>query len=149
MVKHTKYWLLKNAINLMPISIGVVYVWFGMLKFFPALSPAELLAERTIEMAFFDLVEGHVYILFLAGWEVMLGVAFLLNYKLKTMIPVMLFHMLCTIIPVFATPEEVFSYFPYGLTLTGQYIVKNFVLVTAALFLLKYSEQETAQLEAI
>jgi len=133
----------------MPISIGVVYVWFGMLKFFPALSPAELLAERTIEMAFFDLVEGHVYILFLAGWEVMLGVAFLLNYKLKTMIPVMLFHMLCTIIPVFATPEEVFSYFPYGLTLTGQYIVKNFVLVTAALFLLKYSEQETAQLEAI
>lgn len=149
MVKHTKYWLLKNAINLMRISIGVVYVWFGMLKFFPALSPAELLAERTIEMAFFDLVEGHVYILFLAGWEVMLGVAFLLNYKLKTMIPVMLFHMLCTIIPVFATPEEVFSYFPYGLTLTGQYIVKNFVLVTAALFLLKYSEQETDQLEAI
>ena len=127
----------------------MVYVWFGMLKFFPALSPAELLAERTIEMAFFDLVEGHVYILFLAGWEVMLGVAFLLNYKLKTMIPVMLFHMLCTIIPVFATPEEVFSYFPYGLTLTGQYIVKNFVLVTAALFLLKYSEQETDQLEAI
>ena len=73
----------------MRISIGVVYVWFGMLKFFPALSPAELLAERAIEMAFFNLVEGHVYILFLAGWEVMLGVAFLLNYKLKLMIPVM------------------------------------------------------------
>ena len=46
----------------MRISIGVVYVWFGMLKFFPALSPAELLAERAIEMAFFNLVEGHVYI---------------------------------------------------------------------------------------
>lgn len=132
----------------MRISIGVVYVWFGMLKFFPALSPAELLAERTIEMAFFNLVEGHVYILFLAGWEVMLGVAFLLNYKLKLMIPVMFGHMLCTIMPAFTAPEEVFNFFPYGLTLTGQCIVKNFVLVTAALFLLKYSEQETAEIEA-
>ena len=43
---------------------------------------------------------------------------------------------------------EAYDSFPYGLTLTGQYIVKNFVLVTAALFLLKYSEQETAEIEA-
>jgi len=57
-------------------------------------------------------------------------------------------HMLCTIMPAFTAPEDVFNFFPYGLTLTGQYIVKNFVLVTAALFLLKYSEQETAEIEA-
>lgn len=125
----------------MRISIGVVYIWFGFLKFFPALSPAELLAEKTIELAFFNLVEGHIFILFLAGWEVMLGIAFLMNYKLNWMIPVMFVHMLCTIVPAFTAPHEVFSYFPYGLTLVGQYIVKNFVLVTAALFLLKYSEQ--------
>lgn len=131
----------------MRISIGIVYVWFGMLKFFPALSPAELLAERSIELVFFDLVEGHIFILFLAGWEVMLGVAFLLNYKLKIMIPAMFLHMLCTIMPAFTAPQEVFNFFPYGLTLTGQYIVKNFVLVTAALFLLKYSEKD-ASLEA-
>jgi len=120
----------------MRISIGVVYVWFGMLKFFPALSPAELLAERAIEMAFFNLVEGHVYILFLAGWEVMLGVAFLLNYKLKLMIPVMFGHMLCTIMPAFTAPEEVFNFFPYGLTLTGQYVVKNLILIGSGMLIL-------------
>ncbi len=129
----------------MRISISVVYVWFGLLKFFPALSPAELLAERTIELAFFNLVEGHVFILFLAGWEVMLGVAFLLNYKLNIMIPVMFVHMICTVVPAFTAPHEVFKFFPYGLTLTGQYIVKNFVLVTAALFLLKYSQNEAME----
>ncbi len=141
MVARTQQLISRHAIRLLRISIGLIYVWFGSLKFFPALSPAELLAEETIELLFFNLLEGHLAILILAGWEVLLGIAFLINYQLKVTVPLMFLHMLCTLVPAFVTPEDVFTHFPLGLTLVGQYIVKNFVLVTAALILLKEAQK--------
>ena len=44
-------------------------------------------------------------------------------------------HMVCTILPLLFFSEEVFTHFPYGLTLEGQYIVKNLVRICAALML--------------
>ena len=43
--------------------------------------------------------------------------------------------MVCTILPLLFFSEEVFTHFPYGLTLEGQYIVKNLVRICAALML--------------
>lgn len=139
MVKITRDYLFRNALVFLRVSIGFVYVWFGMLKFFPGLSPAEILAEETIELLMFDLVEGHVMILILAGWEVLLGIALIINFNMKKVIPLMLLHMLCTIVPVFIDSDTVFTSIPFGLTLVGQYIVKNAVFVTAALLILKNS----------
>ena len=34
------------------------------------------------------------------------------------------------------TPEECFTHFPHGLTLEGQYIMKNLILVSAVLVLI-------------
>jgi uncharacterized membrane protein YphA (DoxX/SURF4 family) len=33
---------------LLRVSLGIVFLWFGILKFFPSASPAEELASRTI-----------------------------------------------------------------------------------------------------
>ncbi|MGB0403477.1 MAG: doxx family protein [Salibacteraceae bacterium] len=140
MVKLTKDFIKDNVLNFLRISIGVIYVWFGALKFFPSLSPAELLAEETIELLLFNQVEGHILILGLAGWEVLLGIGLLINYKLRLLIPIMFVHMLCTVVPAIVAPDYVFTLFPFGLTLVGQYIVKNFVFVTSALLLLKYTD---------
>jgi hypothetical protein len=40
-----------------------------------------------------------------------------------------------TLLPVFIIPGAVFTSFPFGLTLEGQYIVKNLALITAGIVL--------------
>jgi hypothetical protein len=42
-------------------------------------------------------------------------------------------QMLGTITPLFLFPAETFTQFPYAPTLEGQYIIKNIVLVSAAI----------------
>ena len=37
-----------SAMSLLRITVGIVYLWFGALKFFQGLSPAEQLAMQTI-----------------------------------------------------------------------------------------------------
>jgi hypothetical protein len=41
--------------------------------------------------------------------------------------------MVGTFLPVVLLPDVVFATFPYGLTLEGQYIAKNLVVIGAAL----------------
>ena len=38
-----------------------------------------------------------------------------------------------TFLPLILLPEVCFSNFPFGLTLEGQYIVKNLIIISAAL----------------
>ena len=38
------------------LSLGVIFLWFGLLKFFPGLSPAQSLAADTIAILSFGLV---------------------------------------------------------------------------------------------
>jgi hypothetical protein len=39
------------------VSLGIIFLWFGALKFFPGLSPAQDLAARTIEQLSFGIVQ--------------------------------------------------------------------------------------------
>jgi uncharacterized membrane protein YkgB len=46
----------RHGITLLRVSLGVVFLWFGVLKFFPGLSPAQSLAARTIHTLTFGMV---------------------------------------------------------------------------------------------
>ena len=61
------------------LSIGIVYLWFGTLKFFPHLSPAEGLAMDTIHLLTFGYLPSHIAIFLLAMMEVVIGFCFILN----------------------------------------------------------------------
>ncbi len=41
-------WMAKHGINLLRLSIGIVYIWFGALKLIPGASPAEPLIRETL-----------------------------------------------------------------------------------------------------
>ena len=66
-------WMARYGILLLRISMGLVFLWFGALKFFPGLSPAADLATRTIERLTFGLIVPEVSILILAVWESLIG----------------------------------------------------------------------------
>ncbi|MEV9594815.1 DoxX family membrane protein [Aliarcobacter butzleri] len=120
---------MQNTIKLMRLSLGIIFVWYGMLKFFPTLSPAEDLAIKTIDIMFFHLIAGSLSIKLLAILEVAIGIGFLSGYYTKLVTIIFLGHMLCTFAPLFILPELSFTHAPYAFTLVGQYIVKNIVFI--------------------
>ncbi len=123
--------------NFLAISIGIVYLWFGALKFFPYRSPAEDLAKNTIQVLTFDIIPTHISIILLAILEVSIGLLFLLNIFTKQAIIIALCHITLTFLPLFFFPEMSFSTAPLIPTLLGQYIGKNIIIAAALLSLFK------------
>ena len=115
---------------LLRISIGLIYVWFGMLKFFPDLSPAEELAKSTIDLLTFHLIPTSLSYRILAVWETLIGALLILNFSRRIVIQLALFHMFGTFTPLFLVSDMVFGANPITLTLVGQYIMKNLVIVS-------------------
>jgi DoxX. len=117
------------------LALGVVFLWFGALKLVPGLSPAETLAGRTIETLTFGLVPTPVAVLVLAVWECLIGLGLLSGRFLRATLLLLFVQMLGTITPLLLFPSETFTHFPWAPTLEGQYIIKNVVLVTAAIII--------------
>jgi len=124
-------YMARYGITLLRISVGVVFLWFGFLKFFPGLSPAEGLATKTMEVLSFGMVRPRVALIILAAWECAVGLGLILAIFLRTPLLLLWLQMAGTIAPMLLFPEEVFSHFPYAPTLEGQYIIKNLVLASA------------------
>lgn len=133
--------LITKRKRMLIISLGIVYLWFGLLKFFPGISPAEALAKDTLSMLTFGLVPTNVTYLILASWEVMIGIFLLLNLRIKFVIYLALLHILFTFTPLFLLPSMSFNEKIYLLTLVGQYIVKNLIIFSALLFVYPENEQ--------
>lgn len=125
------------------LAFGIVYLWFGILKFFPQASPAESLAKDTIDHLFLSFFPQNISILLLAGWETLIGLGMFLNKKMRIVIGAALVHMFFTFSPLFIFPELSFTRPPFEFSIVGQYIVKNLVFV-AGLFILYPKKQETA-----
>jgi uncharacterized membrane protein YkgB len=126
-------WMARHGVTFLRISVGIVFFWFGFLKYFPGLSPATDLATTTIEMLTFGIITGQVALVILATWEVAIGIGMMFGIYLRETILLLFFQMIGTVSPLFLLPGEAFTVFPYGLTLEGQYIIKNIVIVSAAI----------------
>jgi uncharacterized membrane protein YphA (DoxX/SURF4 family) len=126
-------WMARYGIVILRVGLGLIFVWFGALKFFPSLSPAEGLATATISRLTFGLVPPEVSLPVLAAWEVLIGVGLVTGRFLRITLLLLFLQMLGTVMPVFLFPDQVFTAFPYAPTLEGQYIFKNIVLIGAGL----------------
>ena len=128
-------WMARHGLTLLRISLGVVFLWFGFLKYFPGMSPAQDLAARTIDALTGGRVSPGVSVAVLATWETLIGVGLLLGKMLRAVILLLLVQMAGTLAPLVLFPAEVFVRIPFAPTLEGQYIIKNAVLISAAIVL--------------
>jgi|APDOM4702015248_1054824.scaffolds.fasta_scaffold56658_1 uncharacterized membrane protein YphA (DoxX/SURF4 family) len=126
--KKITNWMANYGLLILRISLGIVFLWFGLLKFFKGLSPAEDLVRNTVY--FFD---PDVFIPILAAWESLIGIGLITGKFLRLTILLLFLQMPGTALPLLILPEKVWTVFPFGLTLEGQYIVKNLVLIGAGL----------------
>lgn len=126
MREKIEYWIVLQGTFLLRISIGLIYCLFGILKFFPNLSPAEDLATTTVQTLTFGLLSAGLSMLLLALWETAIGILLLLNILRPLTLVLVLLHIIGTFTPLLFFPELTF-------TLVGQYILKNIIIVSAML----------------
>jgi uncharacterized membrane protein YphA (DoxX/SURF4 family) len=124
-----------HGLMLLRMALGIVFLWFGALKFFPNVSPAEELAGKTIETLTFGVIPQSTAVFILAIWEVAIGIGLIVGRWMRVVLLLLYVQMLGTITPLFLFPTETFTIFPVVPTLEGQYIIKNIVLVAAGIVL--------------
>lgn len=126
------------------VSIGIIYCWFGLLKFFPNICEAEILARETVHKLTFGIMSPAIEIISLAGWECLIGISLIIGKRLRLVLIVLFVHMIGTFTPFLFFPHDTFRYPPFGLSLVGQYIIKNIVIISASLVLWQ-SENEKSR----
>ncbi|MEZ4737728.1 MAG: DoxX family membrane protein [Caldilineaceae bacterium] len=123
-------WMAHYGLLIMRLGLGVVFFWFGALKFVPGLSPAEDLVRHTIYF-----VDPDLFLPVLAVWEMLIGLGLMTGKLMRLTLLLLFLQMPGTALPLVLLPEVTWTAFPYGLTLEGQYIIKNLALIGAALVL--------------
>jgi uncharacterized membrane protein YkgB len=126
-------WMARHGVTLTRLALGVVFLWFGVIKFVPGWSPAADLASRTISLLTFGVIGPRIGLALLAAWESLIGLGLLSGRFLRVTLLLLFVQMPGTMMPLFLFPAETFRAFPYAPTLEGQYIIKNLVLVSAAI----------------
>jgi uncharacterized membrane protein YkgB len=115
------------------IAIGIVFLWFGALKLIPGFSPAEALAGKTILMLTFGLVKPVISVPVLGLVECVIGACLMSGWKMRVALGMLFVQMAGTLTPLVLFPHETFTAMPFEPNLTGQYILKNMVLITGAI----------------
>ena len=114
------------------VSLAVIFVWFGLLKPL-GISAAAPLVRATVEwMPFFP---PDTWVAVIGWWEVLIGVTFLWRRTARIAIALLAMQMAGTFLPLVILPEVTFQAgrIPYAPTMEGQYIIKNLLILSAAL----------------
>lgn len=120
-------WMYKYGKPILRFSLAIIFFWFGYLKLIDA-SPAQELVART---AFW--VDADIFIIVLGVWEMLIGLFLCFKALLRIAILLLFLQMPGTFLPLILFPEVCFENFPLELTMEGQYIIKNLVLISAAI----------------
>lgn len=117
----------KVSMPALRISLGIIFIWFGVLKLFGN-SPANDLITKTVYW-----FNPDIFIPILGVWEALIGLCLLVPAFIRVGLFLLALQMPGTFLPLVLLPEVCFTSFPFDLTLEGQYIVKNLVLIGAAM----------------
>lgn len=114
------------------ISLAVIFVWFGLLKPL-GISPAADLVVSTV--GWLPVLSPRTALALIGWWEVAIGLTFLFRRTLRVAIALLALQMVGTFMPLVMLPEITFQpgRVPYAPTLEGQYIIKNLLIIAAAL----------------
>ena len=120
-------YLSKISLPVLRVSLGIVFIWFGALKPLGN-SPANDVITKTIY--WFD---PNIFIPILGFWEMLIGICLLCTPLIRIGLFLLALQMPGTFLPLILRPEICFVSVPFNLTLEGQYIIKNLVLIGAAM----------------
>jgi uncharacterized membrane protein YphA (DoxX/SURF4 family) len=129
--RRVTHWMAEHGVTMLRCSIGLIFIWFGALKLVPDMSPADQIATDTTMALTFGLLSEDFARLALAALELVIGFGLLTGRFLRVTLLLLFLQMAGTLTPLVLFPEQIWFDFPFVLTLEGQYIVKNAVLISA------------------
>ena len=115
------------GIPVLRVAVAIVFIWFGALKVLGDSPAAELVAATVY------VVPPDLFVPVLGIWEILIGLCLLYRPLIRLGILLLFLQLPGTFLPILLLPDVVFYVFPYALTVEGQYIVKNLVIIGAAL----------------
>lgn len=129
-VKGLTVWLARNSIGILRVSLGLVFLAFGVLKFFPDASPAQALVERTLDTLTFGLLSGETALLVTAVAECFIGLTLVTGKLVRAGLVVLAGSLIGIMSPLVLFFGDLFPGTP---TLEAQYVFKDIVLAAAGL----------------
>ena len=122
----------RTGVPALRISLAIIFVWFGILKPL-GISPAADLVKATV--GWMPLLSPEQWLGIIGWWEVLIGVSFLFRKTVRLAIALLAMQMVGTLLPLFLLPNVTFQagHLPYAPTMEGQYIIKNLLIISAAL----------------
>ena len=114
------------------VSMATIFIWFGILKPLGISAAAPLVLATVHWMPFF---EAQTWLSIIGIWEVLIGLFFLFPATLRIAIALLAGQMFGTFLPLIILSEVTFQTggIPFAPTMEGQYIIKNLLIISAAL----------------
>jgi putative oxidoreductase len=125
--------LVLHSIKALRITVGAVFLGFGVLKFFPGVSPAQDLSIKTIELLTFGLVPWRVGLVGIATLECFIGICLLASRWMRLAVWLLAIEFVGILAPLVLLPGRLFSGPHDAPTLEGQYVLKDIILVAAGM----------------
>lgn len=122
--------LSRHSIPALRISLGLTFIAFGVLKFFPGVSPAEDLSVATIDKLTLGIISGSAALLVTAVVETFIGITLTTGLFLRAGLVVLAGALVGIMSPLVLFPGDLFG---DGPTLTAQYVFKDIVLAAAGM----------------
>jgi len=119
--------LKKISLPSLRYSLAIIFIWFGSLKIV-GMSSAQELVTNTVYW-----FSPQWFVPFLGWWEVLIGVCLLYKPLIRLGLFLLSVQMIGTFLPLVILPEVIYGSNIYNLTLEGQYIIKNLILISAGI----------------
>lgn len=125
-------WMRRAGTPAMRIAIGIIFIWFGILKPL-GISPASSLVMDTV--VWLPLFQPEAWLAIIGYWEVAIGLSFLFQRTTRFAIALLMLQMVGTFMPLVCLPGVTFQEggIPFAPTMEGQYIIKNLLIIAAAI----------------
>jgi hypothetical protein len=130
-------WVMRYSMTALRVSLGLVALGFGVLKYFPGVSPAQdliLTLARTVTFGLVPAVVPYsVVMVAVATMECVIGVGLIVGRKLRTVVYLTALWVMGILSPLVVLPGRLFSGPYHAPTLEGQYVIKDIILLAAVM----------------
>ena len=129
-------WLARHSISLLRVSLGLVFLGFGALKFVPGVSPVQDMVSETVSALTLELLPSGVGLALVATLETTIGLILITGRALRLGLALLGLAMVGILSPLVLFPHRLFAGPGNAPTLEGQYVLKDVVLLAAGLVLI-------------
>lgn len=130
-IKQFDHWLvalfMRYAHGLHRVSLGLLFIWFGLLKPLGHKTTTSILAHAVYWG------DPETIVLVLGWWEVAIGVGLIIRPLVRVAILLLVIRLPGVILAFILKPDVCFYSFPFAPTPEGQYLIKDMVIFIATL----------------